>query len=121
MCFVHQQERGAALSLRLQEHALKSSEARRLTRRRALDLEFREEHFQEFFAAESWIKNERRGDRMIVRSSFGENLKCGVNNGGLARPDGPSHQDKALAAHDRFNHCGQRNGMRFREVKEPRI
>src|SRR2546422_11210592 len=99
MCFVYQQERGAALSLRLQEHSLKSGEGRRLTRRCAWNLEFREEHFQEFLAAESRIKNECLRDRMIVSGSFGVDLFNRLSNSGRVRPDGPGPLAQALAAH----------------------
>src|SRR5437016_9948458 len=121
MSFVHEEERCAALSLSFQKHPLECRETRWLARRRAGNFKFREDHLQEFFAAESWIENECRRNWMPGRSSFREDLQGRVNNRRLSSSNRTRHQEESLAAHDRLDEGGQRSCVRFRKMKEPGV
>src|SRR5947208_3751697 len=96
MSFVHEEERCAALSLSFQKHPLECRETRWLARRRAGNFKFREDHLQEFFAAESWIENECRRNWMPGRSSFREDLQGRVNNRRLSSSNRTRHQEESL-------------------------
>jgi len=121
MSFVHEEERCAALSLGFQKHALECRETRWLARRCAGNFKFREDHLQEFFAAESWIENECRRNWMPGRSSFGEDLQRRMDYRRLSGSNRTRHQEESLTSHDRLDECGQRSCVRFRKMKEPGV
>ncbi len=118
MSFVDEQDRGAALLLRLEKHLMESGEAARLARGVAGDFVFFENSLEQLGRSERGIDKERGNEAAAAFGFFGENLKSRVEKSGLAGANRSSHNGETLALQNTLQKNFERGAMWVSQMKE---
>src|ERR1700722_9401073 len=116
--FVNQEDRGAALLLRLEEHLVEGSEAARLARGGAGNFVFFEDGFKKLARGERGIDEEGGDEAAATFGFFGEDLQRGVQQSGLAGADGSSNYSETFALQNTLQKDFERGAMRIGQMKE---
>ena len=116
--FVDQQDRGAALLLRLEKHLVESGETARLARGGAVNFVFLENGLEQLGRSERGI-DEKRGDEAAAAFGFfGENLQSGVKKSCFSGADGPGDYGETFALQNALKKNFERSAMWIGQMKE---
>ncbi len=112
--FVDQQDRGASLLLRLEEHLVERSEAPWLAGGGAGDFVFVKDRFEKFGGRERWIHKKCGNEAPAAFGFFRKDLQRGVQQRGLAGSDRSSHDGETLALENALEKNFERGAVRIR-------
>jgi hypothetical protein len=116
--FVDEQDRSAALLLRLEKHLVERGETARLARGGAVNFVFFEDGLEKLARRECRINQEGGYEAAAAFGFFGENLKSGVKKSGFSGADRAGDYGETFALQNTLQKNFERSAMWIRQMKE---
>jgi len=116
--FVDEQDRGAALLLRLEKHLVERGEPPRLARGRAANFVFFEDGLEKLGRSERGIDEEGGDQTTAPFGFFGEDLQGGVEQSCLAGADWPSDNGETFALQNALKKNFERSAVWVGQMKK---
>jgi hypothetical protein len=116
--FVDEQNRGAALLLRLEKHLVERGETARLARGGAANFVFLEDGLEKFGRSERGIDEERGDEAAAAFGFFSEDLKSGVEQSCLTGANRPGDNGETFALQNALKKNFERSAVWVGQMKE---
>jgi len=116
--FVDEQNRRAALLLRLKKHLVKRGQATWLARSSARNFVFLEYGLEQLRRSKGRIDEKRGNQTAAALGFFRKNLQSGVQQRGLARANGPSDYRETFALQNALKQNFERGAVWVSQMKE---